>query len=248
MLIPAIGVFFLASGLSALNQFQENRTDALMVRTMNRPIHSSKISNKAGLGISVTLALIGIMILSLLNNPLVILLAIGSGIWYNAFYTPLKKLTPIAVVPGALVGTFPPLIGWVAAGGHIMSLEIWIFSLFIFIWQIPHFWLLLLIYSEDYKNAGFPVLTDIFSDIQLRRITYIWMVSLVASSMMIPIFELNASPVLTGLLGVAGFWLLWRTKSLLDAIGHKALYFSAFHTVNMYVLVAVLLVSIDKLT
>jgi heme o synthase len=104
-------------------------------------------------------------------------------IWYNGIYTPLKKINPLAIIPGSLVGSIPPAVGWTAAGGNILDPQIIILSFFFFIWQIPHFWLLLLIFGKDYENAGFPTLMQIFSSDQLARITFIWIVATVVTGM-----------------------------------------------------------------
>ena len=93
--------------------------------------------------------------------------------WYNAVYTPLKKVFSLAIIPGSLVGALPPLAGWVAAGGDILDPKIILISSFFFVWQIPHFWILLLIYGKDYDKGGFPTLTNVFSERQLKILLYI---------------------------------------------------------------------------
>ncbi len=247
MLLPIMGVYILSSGLSAFNQYQEIRTDAIMNRTRFRPLPSKRITPLTGFIIALTLTIAGLLLLYLTGNFSVFLLGIFAIIWYNLFYTPLKKKTAFAVIPGALVGTIPPAIGWIAAGGNLLDLHLLIFNLFIFIWQVPHFWLLMLIYEEDYKRAGFPVLTDIFNSSKSSRITFVWIIALVLSCILIIIFNDINNPVIFISLVLAGFWLIWRTKELLDQFSKVPNYSFAFRMVNFYVLLTVVLISLDRL-
>ncbi len=247
MILPVLGVFLLACGLSAYNQYQEIKTDAIMNRTRLRPLPSSKITRKTGFFIAFFLSVIGLTLLFLTGGFVVLLLGVFTFFWYNLFYTPLKKRTALAVIPGALVGTIPPAIGWVSAGGHITDTSLWVFNLFIFIWQVPHFWLLMMIYENDYRKAGFPVLTDILDISKSRRITFVWIIALVISCIMIPIFNNINNPLIFLSLIVAGLWLIWRTKELLNKYNQSHNYSFTFRLVNVYVLVTVLLISLDRL-
>ena len=186
------------------------------------------------------------------------LLALGLGllnlIWYNGIYTPLKKKNAFAIIPGSLVGAIPPAVGWVAGGGNIFDPQIAIISLFFFIWQIPHFWLLLLIFGKDYEQAGFPTLTQIFNTDQLGRITFIWIIATVVMGFLIPMFGVVKSSFINIGLFVAGVWLAWNAIKLLrytfnDEDSHlEKKYFSfAFREINIFAILVVLLISIDKL-
>jgi len=247
MILPIIGIFILSSGSAALNQYQEYKYDKLMERTNKRPIPLDVISPKYGLLISFSAIIMGEAILLLSANTEAFLLGLLAVIWYNAIYTPLKRVSSLAVVPGALIGAIPPAIGWVAAGGDIMNPQVWALGLFFFIWQIPHFWLLLMIYDKDYEKAGFPTLTQIFSHVQLTRITYVWIIALVASCMLIPLFGLSQNILTDIFLFAAGFWLIWRTKNLLKQYQNKKTIRFAFMNVNFYVLAVAFLLSIDKM-
>ncbi len=246
ILIPVIGVFILSAGCSALNQYQEQLPDSLMERTKKRPIPSGLITSETGLWISLALISAGLGLLSL-SNFIAFILGLFAIVWYNFIYTPLKKKTALAVVPGALIGAIPPLIGWVSGGGILTDPQIWALCLFFFVWQIPHFWLLLLIFDKDYEKGGFPTLTKIFSHEKLTRITYVWIVALVASCMLIPFFGMSKNLLINLLLFIAGFWLIWRTKKLLSQYENKRSIRFAFIDVNIYVLMVALLLSADKL-
>lgn len=246
ILIPVLGVFLLACGSSALNHFQERDTDALMERTKSRPIPAGKISAENALIFALIQITTGSVILAFINET-VLLLGLVTLIWYNAIYTPLKKRYAMAVVPGSIIGAIPPVIGWSAMGGSLTDPHILALAMFFFIWQIPHFWLLLLLFGEDYDRAGFPTLTKLFSNIQLRRITFVWIVALGFSSLLIPLFDISAS--MPGIIGVLllSIWLVFSSKTILSDSLDRIIYRKAFLSVNIYVLLVVSVLSADKL-
>lgn len=247
IIIPTLGVFILACGSSALNHYQERKTDALMDRTKSRPIPSGAVSPAVALTIVISFILLGLFLLYMTVNAAGFFLGLLAVLWYNAFYTPLKRITPMAVVPGALIGSIPPMIGWIAGGGSITDVGIYAIALFFFIWQIPHFWLLLLIYSRDYESAGFPTLTRIFEEGQLSRVTFIWIAALSVSSSLIPLSGINISFITNVLLLGSGIWLLWKSRSLLSQNYERKTFRFAFRNINTYVLLVVLLLILDKI-
>ena len=174
MMTAVLGVLFLACGSCALNQYQERHTDRLMERTWGRPIPSGRLNAATALKIAVLLLSLGAMVLLKGANGIVLGLGALALFWYNGLYTFLKRRTAFAVIPGALVGAIPPSLGWVHGGGRPFDPQILALAFFFFIWQIPHFWLLLLDFGKDYEKAGFPSLTRIFTPAQLRRILFSW--------------------------------------------------------------------------
>ncbi|MGA2295970.1 MAG: protoheme IX farnesyltransferase [FCB group bacterium] len=257
MLIPLLGVFLLSSGASAFNQWQEHNLDAKMQRTKNRPIPSGQLNLKNGFFIALSLTVLGLVILSFTGNMIAFALGIFAIFWYNIIYTPLKRKTSLAFLPGALIGSISPAIGWVSGGGSTFNPQLYALALFFFIWQIPHFWLLLLIYEKDYRNAGFPVLTDIFNRNQLSQMTFIWISAMSVSSILILFLgfsQNNSSFVLRELpLLFIGIILLWRTKNLLKqnniilSQSVNSIYKFAFLDINFYVLAVTILLSFNKL-
>jgi protoheme IX farnesyltransferase len=149
------GVYLLAGGSSALNQFQERDRDGLMPRTAGRPIPAKQIKETSALLIALSMMAAGILTLFLFTGIVPVILGFINVILYNLIYTPLKRHSSLALLPGALVGAIPPLIGFTAAGGNILAPEALFISLFMFIWQLPHFWLLQIAYNDDYQKAGF---------------------------------------------------------------------------------------------
>lgn len=188
-IIPLLlGVFVLAGGSSALNEFQESKFDSKMARTKHRPIPSGEISSHHALIISILFVLTGIYLLYSAFGVVPALLGLFNVGWYNLFYTYLKRTTPFAVVPGSLVGAIPVLIGWSAAGGYIFESLIVFIAFFLFIWQIPHFWLLMLKYGKEYEQAGFPTINQSIDQDSLKKIIFSWVLATSAISISIPLF------------------------------------------------------------
>lgn len=155
-------IFFLGgvliSGASVtINQILERDYDALMKRTRNRPIPTGRINIREAVFFASIILILGVSLMTLVANPLAIIIALASFLIYSFIYTPLKRVGPIAVFIGAIPGALPPLIGWTAATGVISYEALIIFGIQ-FIWQFPHFWAIAWISDEDYKKAGFQLL------------------------------------------------------------------------------------------
>ncbi|MGD0919290.1 MAG: protoheme IX farnesyltransferase [Thermodesulfobacteriota bacterium] len=247
MLVPTAALFLLACGSCTLNQYQERETDQLMARTKSRPIPCGRLSPETVLWISIGLILSGSLILFHEAGDLALALGLLAALWYNMIYTPLKRKTAFAAVPGALVGAIPPALGWITGGGRILDPRIGGVALFFFIWQIPHFWLLLLDSSEDYENAGFPSITKIFSTEQIKRIIFIWLLSAEVSSLIIPLFGFLNSIFFFLLLVAAASWLFWNTLVLLRSHADRDSLRATFVKLNIYAVLVISLLSIDRL-
>jgi protoheme IX farnesyltransferase len=241
-----VGVFLLASGASALNQYQERKEDLQMERTKRRPIPSGRLSPLSAMNISFILLASGFCLLYISTSWETFGLGCAAVLLYNGVYTPLKKKTPFAIILGALVGALPPAMGWSSAGGR---LEPQLFALcsFFFIWQIPHSWLLLLNDLKDYQKAGFPSLVQTGGQHQFEMISYVWILATVVSSLLIPLFGIGNSLLNLGGLLLLGLLLIWRaSKTLLIRSKTDSLRF-AFRTINFYMLSVMALFSLDQL-
>jgi protoheme IX farnesyltransferase len=215
-ILPLAGIFLLACGASVLNQIQEKEQDAKMDRTKGRPLPSGKITFRQALLIAMILLFSGFLILAAGFYWSCIILGILNILWYNGFYTWLKMKTAFAVVPGALSGVIPVFMGWSAAGGSLSDRTVLLLAFFLFIWQIPHFWLLMLKYNEEYRSAGFPVMTGIFHEYQFRNIIFAWMIGATGTSL---------------LLVLSGFWMFFLSKVIIMGINLLilAIFFHQFY-------------------
>ena len=172
-----IGIFLLACGSSVLNQLQEKSIDAIMDRTHNRPLPTGAINSKKALGLALFEIVIGSLIIFLTANFQLLILGWLALFWYNLVYTPLKSITPHAVIPGSVIGAIPPLIGWIAAGGSLSDFRAWVVAVFFFVWQVPHFYLLVLKYGTQYEKAGLPALTSRHNHKVIRYLIFIWILT-----------------------------------------------------------------------
>jgi protoheme IX farnesyltransferase len=169
----ATGIFLLSSGSAALNQYTERSTDSIMERTMNRPIPSKKIPAITALWISSFLLITGSIFLYI-NGIIPFFLGLINILLYNLVYTGLKRITVASIIPGALVGAIPPMIGYSSAGGSLLQSEIIFFAIFMFIWQLPHFLLIIIKYGEEYKAAGFATISKYLNEKQIRYLVFFW--------------------------------------------------------------------------
>jgi len=154
----ALGTLLVAGGASALNQVVERANDACMRRTENRPLPSGRLQPVEALAFGVALAVLGeIYLLTTLPTPWAALVALGTLLSYVLVYTPLKRVTPLNTLVGAVPGALPPLIGWAAVRNSLDAEAVTLF-LIIFLWQVPHFLAIAWIYRDDYARGGFRML------------------------------------------------------------------------------------------
>lgn len=184
MLSACAGVSLLAMGGAALNQVLERDIDALMSRTRMRPLPRGEMKPGAAASIGCIVIMAGCAILLAAGGPLPVLLGLAALAWYLAVYTPLKRRTPLALPLGALCGALPPLIGWCLAGGALTDYRIVTLAGLLFIWQVPHFWMLQERHADDYRRAGIPLVT--ISPGLFR----LWLVALAATVMMLPALDI----------------------------------------------------------
>jgi heme o synthase len=210
-----LGTLLVAMGSCALNQFQERDRDARMQRTRERPIPSGELKPITALRIAALLVVSGLLLLAMCHGSRVALTALLAVFLYNGFYTYLKRIWPFAALPGALVGSLPPMIGWMAAGGKISDARIIALAFFFFLWQVPHFWLLLSIYDKDYESAGLPSMTRVFGSQQRARLTFIWLLTAAASALLLPLYRIISSPWICFALIACCFWLAGKSVVIL---------------------------------
>jgi len=216
----AWGIFLLSSACSVLNQVQERFTDALMRRTCRRPLACGDLTATAGMAIGVMLGSGGLAILFAATGTATTVLGLAATGWYLLVYTPLKRLSSLAVVAGTPCGALPPLIGWLAAGGDPLDPRPLTLVLLMVLWQVPHFWLLALPDRDELKRIGSKVLPEKLSGHQLLSISHFWILGTVTATLLLPPMQLVQLPLLQGLVaGLAISFAVWSTRTV-----HKALF------------------------
>ena len=156
LFLLTIGGYFMVGASNAFNQIIEKDTDALMKRTMDRPLPTGRMSVNTAMFIAITFTVLGLAMLYYIN-PKCALFGAVSIFLYTSAYTPLKSVTPLTVFVGAIPGAIPFMLGWVAATNNF-SIEPGMLFLIQFFWQFPHFWAIGWLQFDEYKKAGFNML------------------------------------------------------------------------------------------
>lgn len=246
LILPTLGIFILACGSSALNHYQDSDRDGLMKRTSSRPIPSGRISTTGALIVAFVLTVIGSGMIWIGSDFVGFQLGLLAMIWYNGIYTPMKRKTAFAVIPGSVIGAIPPVVGWVAGGGSVFDPQALVLAIFFFIWQVPHFWLLMLKYGDEYVKAGYPSITQRYDERNIRYLTFLWTFATAISALMIPMFGLTSSIFVTLMILVASSWLVFVFIKLLK-VRQSAPFnpFYYFMRINYFVLVVTIAISLD---
>lgn len=192
--IPAfIGMSLAMMASAAINQIMDQRIDAIMARTHNRPIVTGKIDTQKAVAFAVALSVLSMALLYVLVNPLTAFLTLFGFIGYAFFYTMyLKRATPQNIVIGGLAGAIPPLLGWAAVTNSIDPYAL-LLVLIIFVWTPPHFWALAIHRADEYAQAGIPML-PVTHGISFTRKSVLYYTML--------LFACGLLPYLTGMSGL----------------------------------------------
>jgi heme o synthase len=247
IILTSLGILLMAVAASVLNQVQEATTDSMMNRTRGRPIPSQKIKVPQAILFFFLNLVAGTAIICIWGNYKAVLIGLFTIFWYNGVYTYSKRITAFAVVPGALTGALPPLIGWVAAGGGLWDKPIIFIGFLLFTGQIPHFWLLILRYGEEYNKAGLPNLTDHFSHTQIKRLTFAWVVTSAVAAIFLCYFEIFKTGLIAIILILASAFLIWQFSELLRIYGERHNYRKYSVILDSYFLLILILLISDRI-
>ena len=207
-----IGGFLVVASSNGINQIIEKDFDKLMTRTANRPSAQNRMSIlEAGIFCAVT-GIIGVSILGLYLNTYAALLGFASLMSYAFIYTPLKRVSSLAVLVGAFPGAIPPLLGYVAATGGFSTAAIVLF-LIQFFWQFPHFWAIAWILDDDYKKAGYRLLPTLEGRSKSSALQIIFY-----SALLIP---LSFVPYIIGMSGIVSLVIVALGSLFLTLLGFK---------------------------
>jgi protoheme IX farnesyltransferase len=245
MLLATFAVLLVAMGVSTLNQVQEYQSDAKMERTKNRPIAAGRMSPRTGIIIGAVLIFLSFALIYSLLGLTGVNIFMFAFIWYNAMYTPLKKKSALAVVPGALLGVIPPAVGWLVAGHSLVELEFIALALYFFIWQVPHFWLLVMLFHGDYKEGGYPTAMRLFGQASLQRLTFVWLIFTIQAGIFL-VWVFQPYIVTTILSLFVGIWAFISAFELLKEKFQLQNARSVFWKINTAFLGIIILLSIDQ--
>ena len=212
LLNALMGIGVTCAGSAALNEVLERKIDALMRRTRNRPLPAGRMSLATGLTAGILATLSGSVFLALTTNVLTGVLAFLTAVTYLAFYTPLKRLSPISTFVGAFPGAMPPLLGWTAVRGKLEIEAVFLF-LIVFFWQFPHFQAIAWMYRDDYEAAGIkmlPVVDKAGHSVVRQMLTYCS--TLISVSLVPALLHMSGKIYLFGalVLGLAFLWFVFR--------------------------------------
>ncbi|MET0243424.1 MAG: heme o synthase [Flavitalea sp.] len=201
-----IGGLLVTGSANAVNQVVERDTDALMKRTAKRPIASGRMTPSEGWVFAAISLVVGCGILAYYFNTLSAIIAFISWILYAFLYTPLKKVSSVSVLVGAVPGALPCLIGW-TAGENDLSAGGWVLFAIQFFWQFPHFWAIAWIAHNDYSNAGFKLMPSVEGPTKYSAIQ-----SIIYSMVLVPVGVL---PFLVGMTGWVSLIIVFITNLLM---------------------------------
>lgn len=159
LLHTVLGTAAAASAASAINQYLERDADARMLRTRRRPLPSGRLSAPEALAFALALAVASVAYLWAFVNPACAIVVALTLVSYDFVYTPLKHVSSLSTLVGAVPGALPVLAGWVGAGGSLAAPGGWALFGILFLWQIPHFLALAWMFRDDYRRGGFVMLS-----------------------------------------------------------------------------------------
>lgn len=241
-LLTGAGVFCIAAGSSVMNNYQDRNTDSKMERTKRRPLPLGEISPGSAVAQSLLLITAGTAILIVISDSF---LPAVSGILavflYNGIYTHFKKHIFLSFFSGIMCGMLSPLIGWFSAGGLIPSVQVVYFMVLMGVWQVPHTWLILLRYRDDYSKAGISTVVDFFSEDKLRYILLLWVIFYASLILFAKLFFNNIPALLSILLIVNAVLIIAVFFTNLIIRKSDGVYNMLFHQFNFSMMCVILI-------
>jgi protoheme IX farnesyltransferase len=193
-----LGTALTAAGASVLNQYVERGYDALMPRTVNRPLPAGRLAPLEALALGVALSIAGTLYLTILVNPLTAALGAFTLVSYVFLYTPMKRWTSLCTLVGAIPGAVPPMMGWTAVHDNL-AVPAWALFGILFFWQMPHFLAIAILFKDDYAAGGFKMLPVVDADgVSTSRQIVLYAAALIPVTLV---------PTIVGMAGVTYFLL-----------------------------------------
>jgi protoheme IX farnesyltransferase len=234
-----VGTGLIVGAANALNMYLERNIDGLMARTRQRPLPSGRMNPRSALYFGLAIGVLGAALLAISGGWLTAGLGLAALLSYVLVYTPLKMVTPLALVIGAVPGAAPPLLGWAGATGSIDAPALALFGI-VFVWQMPHFLAIAMYRKTDYARARIRTVPVVRGDQVARWQTIIWASALVPVSILLfPLGAAGWTYLVIALLVSLWFWYLclpgagpkqgakWGRKVLLASLAYLPLLFAA---------------------
>jgi protoheme IX farnesyltransferase len=232
-----LGIGMAAAAGAALNHVVDQRIDALMDRTRNRPLPSGDMDTPHALVFALGLATVAVLLLATLVNPLTAALTFAAFIGYAVIYTLyLKRRTPQNIVWGGIAGAAPPLLGWAAVSGEVNS-SAFLLLLLIFVWTPPHFWALAIKRRDEYARAGIPMLPITHGVAFTKQQILIYTLMLFIVSLMPFITHMSGLFYLAGAVGLGAVFVfhalrLWLSED--DRYAMRTFAYSIFYLTALF--------------
>lgn len=244
-ILLAIGGLLVTGSANAMNQALEKNTDAVMKRTAGRPVAAGRMNVAEAWAFAIITGVAGVFMLGFYFNWTAAALAAFSSFLYAFIYTPLKKVTAVAVLVGAVPGALPCLIGW-AAGDESLSTGAWAIFAIQFLWQFPHFWAICWIAYKDYSLAGFKLLPGEQGPTKFTALQTVIYSLLLIPAGVIPWYIGMSGTISLGIVTVANLFMVWQCIRLykeMDIQAARRVMFSSY----IYLPVVLLALLGDKL-
>ena len=230
-----------AGGANAINHFLDQDIDALMSRTIKRPVPSNRIPPVAALIFGVALNAGAFFVLAYWVNFISAVLTLAATLFYVLIYTGwLKRNTPQNIVIGGAAGAIPPMVGWAAVTGSIDLPAVNLFTI-IFFWTPPHFWALSLMIQDDYKAAGVPMLPVVAGEKRTTQNIFIYSLALVGLTLLFSFSNAVGLIYLGSAATLGAYFIYLAWKLLQDYNVRKAKYLYLFSLLYLALLFAVML-------
>ena len=243
MLHALLGTALVAAGTNALNQYVEREHDARMHRTRTRPLPSGRITPRAALIFSSAIAIIGTVYLAVAVNWLTAALGAFTLASYIFVYTPLKRVSTLNTIIGAIPGAIPPLMGWTAATNELAAGG-WIIFGILFLWQLPHFMAISWLHREDYARGGFAMLAVRDSDgAAVARQAVFYTLALIPVSLAPSLIGLTGTIYFVGAAAAGAALLAATIRFFFDRGARSAR--SLFMISNLYLITVMLLLVVN---
>jgi protoheme IX farnesyltransferase len=237
-----IGGFLLTASSNAFNQILERDSDRLMNRTSDRPLASQKMNLMDAILFAFITGVVSLLVLGLALNATAAFIGLASLVVYSFIYTPVKKMSPIAVFIGAFPGAVPPMLGFVGATGSFTFEALLLFGIQFF-WQFPHFWSLAWVLNDDYMRAGYFMLPSRQGKTKRSAFQIVWYSLIMLLMSTVPYYTLRSGfpyLIIALLSGTVIVWLALQLFKTLDNHEAKRLMFATFFYIPIILLALML--------